>query len=275
MSTTIADLGPGLHQQVPPSVYHQRKLGLVSKGALDRIRRTPAHYKYWVDSGDETTSPALDFGRGFHCALLEPDRFAAEYAVAPDFGDCRKTDNKKAREAWNEENAGAELLSFDADVAIRAMVESVRRHPLAGRMVVDGQAELTLVWKDAGTGLLCKSRSDYYVEKLGMVADVKSTENASKESFARDIVKYGYHLQDALYRDGYGALRVPVKYFMFVAVEKSPPYAVAIHTLEADGIGRGYTHVRRAIDTMAECVAKDSWPAYAVEIQTIELPPWA
>lgn len=270
------ELTPGLYPNIPASAYHRRTLGVVSKSALDRLRRTPAHYKCWVD-GDEAPkdSPALDFGRAFHCALLEPEVFAMSYAVEPEFGDCRKSDNKKARDAWRGEHLGAEMLTAEDDATIREMVASVQRHPLAGKMIVDGRSELTLLWKDEETGLSCKSRSDYYVEKLGMVADVKSTEDASRESFARDIVRYRYHWQDALYRAGYGAIGAAVRYFMFVAVEKSPPYAVATHTLDANGIGRGYTHVRRQMTTMAECLTKNVWPAYPVSIETIELPPWA
>lgn len=276
MNLPVHELPPGVHPNIPAHVYLKRKLGVVSKSALERVSQTPAHYKAYIDGvSPEKTGPALSFGRAFHCALLEPHLFEGAFTVEPEFGDCRKTDNKKARAEWRGAHAGSELLSAEDSDAIAGMVDAFRRHPLAGRMVVDGKSELTLVWKDAATGLTCKSRSDYYVERLGMVLDVKSTEDASKDSFAKEIVRYRYHWQDALYRAGYGALGAAVKYFMFGAVEKTPPYAVAIHTLEAEGIGRGYTHVQRHMTTLADCLAKDSWPAYPVEIQTVVLPPWA
>jgi hypothetical protein len=273
--TADFDLTPGFYKSLPHSTYLTRRVGVVSKHALDLVNRSPAHYKSWADGAEEEDTPTFAFGRAFHCAQLEPDLFESTYCVEPNFGDCRKKENKAARDEWRAANAGKEVLEYSDLRAIRGMVDSVRRHPLASKMIADGEPELTLVWKDAGTGLMCKSRADYYVRNLGMVVDVKSTNDASYESFRKDIAKYRYMVQDALYRDGFAALDAPVKHFVFIAVEKYPPYAVAIYSLDADGVGRGYTYARSDIERLADCVLKDKWPAYDESIQTIELPPWA
>lgn len=273
--TDAFDLTPGFYKALAPETYLRRRLGIVSKSALDLVARSPAHYKAWIDGAPEEDTPTFAFGRAFHCAQLEPERFALSYVVAPDFGDCRYKENKSAKAAWQEAHAGFERIDADDQKAIAGMVASVRRHPLASKMVRDGEPELTLVWKDAGTGLMCKSRADYYVRELAMVVDVKSTNDASYDSFRKDIAKYRYMVQDALYRDGFAALDAPVKHFVFIAVEKFPPYAVAIYSLDADGVGRGYTYARHDIERLADCVARDKWPAYDESIQTIDLPAWA
>ena len=270
----IIGLAPGMHHNVPGDVYHQRIVGLVSKGALDVLDRSPAHYREWIENGGETT-PALEFGSAFHCALLEPERFAAEYATAPDFGDCRFKENKAAKAAWLGENSGKIALSSADYAAISGMIDAVRRHPLAGLMIRDGIAESTIVWHDRETGLPCKVRPDYYVRARRMVVDVKSALDASPEEFKRAIVKRRYHVQDALYRDAFASIGEPVEHFIFVAVEKVEPFAIGLYTLDADGVGKGYGRARAGIATMAECVQKNQWPGYAPSIQTIELPPWA
>jgi hypothetical protein len=265
----------GVHPGFPADEYHRCELGVVSKSALDRVRRSPAHYKLWADGtvpAEET--PALSFGRAFHMALLEPERFAKAYASAKKF-DRRTTAGKAAYAAWIEEIGDAEPLLFDDMLAITNMVASVRAHPLAGAMICDGEAELTLSWRDMSTGLRCKSRLDYYVRSLAMIVDVKSTEDASREAFRRDIAKYGYHRQDALYRGAALELELPVEHFCLMAVEKSPPHAVATYTLDAEAIGSGYSSVRRDIETLAKCMQEDRWPGYPETIQQIDIPPWA
>jgi exodeoxyribonuclease VIII len=272
---TDQQLTYGLHHDVPAQRYHRRTLGHVSKSGLDQFHRSPLHYQAWVNGELDRDTPALSFGRAFHCSVLEPDRFATEYAVTPDFGDCRFKEAKAARDAWRNANEGAEHLDPEDAANIDGMRSAVMRHPLAGRMIRDGMAEVTLCWQDQDTGLTCKSRADYYVKKLAMVLDLKSTDDASPAAFARSIYKYRYHVQDALYRSGFAAVDEPIQHFVLIAVEKTKPYAVGTYALDADAIGRGYSSARRDIDGLAECVRANRWPGYPETIQQIELPPWA
>jgi hypothetical protein len=215
-------LADGIHHGVPHAVYHERTLGVVSKSALDLVARSPAHYRAWVDGAEEEQTAALAFGSAFHCALLEPDRFAAEYVTAPDFGDCRRKSNKEARAAWDEEHASATPLSAKWAEDIHGMIASIRAHPLAGKMLHRGEPELTVAWTDDPTGLRCKARADYYVRELRMVLDIKTTMDARAESFRRDVVRYGYRRQDALYRAGFAAVDAPIEHFVFVVVKRRP-----------------------------------------------------
>jgi len=271
-------MGDGVVEaNVPNAVYHARRLGVVSKSALDWLDgKSPAHYKAWVDGliAEEET-PALAFGSAFHCALLEPERFALEYATEPNFGDCRRKEPKQARAAWVSANAGKRSLSPEDAATIAGMVASVKAHPLASRILRDGQAELTVKWQDYATGVQCKCRADYYVPRLRMVADVKSTTDASRDGFRRDVARYSYHVQDALYRAGFNAVGKQVDHFVFVSVEKTVPYAVATYSLDMPSVNRGYTAARRGIEKMAECLASGVWPGYPTEIQEVDVPPWA
>lgn len=276
MTTSVLDLPPGLHRGVPEHVYHQRVPGLVSKGALDRVRRSPAHYKAWLEgAAADETSDALTFGKGFHCAVLEPERFALEYVVEPAFGDCRKTANKASRDLWREENKGAVWLSDEDHRAFAGMAASVRSHPLASKMLADGVSELTVRWKDPATGLECKARADHYRKSHRMGVDVKTAEDASYEAFRKSAAAYGYHRQSALYADGFEAVGEPLDHFVFVVVEKRPPYAVATYVLDVAAVTLGRVSVREAMARLAECIESDRFPAYPEQIQVLELPSWA
>lgn len=265
----------GKHENVSDTEYHgATRLGVVSKSALDVLDRSPAHYRTWLEEPQRDT-PDLIFGRAFHCALLEPGRFGSAYAAEPDFGDCRKTANREARDAWRAAHASATPIDSDVADAVGQMVRSVREHPLAGKLLSGGVPELTITWKDNLSGLLCKTRPDYYVPSRRLCVDVKSARDASADGFRKAIVDRRYHVQDALYRDAFAAIGEPVEHFVFVVVEKTPPFAVAVYTLDEDGIARGYSAARRGIQTLSECMTRDEWPGYRNAIQKIELPPWA
>jgi hypothetical protein len=163
-----------------------------------------------------------------------------------------------------------------ADMArIRAMMASVRAHPLASRMIHDGDAEATLRWKDGITGLECKARVDYYVPRLGMVADVKTSEDARPDAFRKSVANYGYHRQDAFYRSAFTAVGAAVEHFVFVVVEKQAPHAVAVYALDQEAVTRGFASVRADMAVLAECLRTDKFPGYETSIQTLSVPPWA
>lgn len=264
----------GIHRDVPHIAYHERKVGVVSKSALDRIHRSPAHYRQWIDEPDEST-PAMLFGSAFHCAALEPERYARDYPVKPDV-DGRTREGKAALAAFREQlhERARGISAADAE-AIDHMVAAVRSHRLVSRMLSDGAAEVTISWSDKATGLRCKSRADYWIERHRTVIDLKTTDDASPREFERSIAKYRYHVQDALYRFGFDAVDEPLEHFILVAVEKTAPWAVGVYELDAETIGRGYFAARQDMDVMAECLKTDTWPGYPANILQLSLPPWA
>lgn len=274
--TDILALPHGLHESVPACDYHGKHLGLVSKSALDLVHRSLAHYQAWICGAlPDKSSEDLDLGAAFHCALLEPDLFPQFYAIEPDFGDCRKKENKAARDAWRAEHEGCHFIAPEQDAAIRGMAKAVHAHPIAAKAVRDGVPELTVRWKDRDTGLECKSRADYYVRARRMVVDIKSARDASAAGFRKAVAEYRYHVQDALYRAGFAAVGEPIQHFMFVVVEKVPPHAIATYVLDVDAIQRGHEHAARDMAKLAQAVERNEYPGYPVGIQTLDLPPWA
>ena len=88
-NSSIQDTWAGVFYDIPAEEYHQRELGVASKSTLDLVHHSPAHYYAWLQGLDKEPTPALEFGAAFHCASLEPERFARDYAIVPNFGDCR------------------------------------------------------------------------------------------------------------------------------------------------------------------------------------------
>lgn len=270
----LRELPVGLHENLPESVYHARVLGLASKSGLDEFRRSAAHYRAWVEGRRDRDSAALSFGKATHCAVLEPERFASEYIVAPDFGDCRKRENKLARDAWNKEHAHCNIIRNADGIAQLGMIRALVAHPLVAPLFDGGAGEVTARWDDPRTGVRCKCRVDHYRPDLATVVDVKTSTDARVESFRRDVWNYGYHRQDAFYRSGLAALGAPVANFIFIVVEKTPPHAIALYSIDAAALARGEQENEMLLERFKHHVTANDYPGYPETIQTIELPRW-
>jgi len=269
----MLDVAPGIHYEIPADVYHRKVKGLVSKGALDRFAHAPASYLHWL-SEEERETPALMFGRAFHCAVLEPDEFTRLWAVEPEFGDCRKTENKKRRDAWRAENASKGHVSAEDWARALGMAASLRRHAVIGSLLARGRAEVTARWRDSETGLQAKARADIHAAEWQSILDLKTTEDARAAAFSRSCEQYRYDGQEAHYVRGFGALDAPVEHFVFGVCEKDPPYLCAAYTLHAESVMEADAINRSLMRRMADCLASDSWPGLQAEMLELRLRKW-
>ena len=178
--------------------------------------------------------------------------------------------------SWTEANQHRTILSQDAWDQLMAMRDAVMAHPAARALLTakPGVAERSVYWIDSATGELCRCRPDFWRED-DIVVDVKTTDDASPEGFAKSIANWRYDVQDPFYRDGIkAATGRDVRGFVFLAVEKKAPHAVGVYVLDPESIALGRAQYRADLNRYAECNAADQWPGYGDKIQTISLPAW-
>ena len=246
--------------------YHADR-SAVSKSWLDRIDRSPAHLKAYLD-GYRPDTPAMLLGRLVHVAVLEPD-LLADLFVRPPEGINRRTNAGRAEYAeWQESVAGRTLVSIDQWIQALAIRDSVQQNRAAKALLTTGDPEQTVVWKNLETGELCKARADWLRENV--IVDVKTTQDARPAAFAKSIANYRYDVQTSHYSEGFDLDR-----FVFIAVEKEPPYACAVYAADEIIRARGKRARDRNLQTYAECRVTGTWPGYEEVIHTIELPRWA
>lgn len=260
---------------IPAEVYHRRELGVASNSVLKLLReKSPAHYRAWVDGTDDGDTPALLFGRAYHCRVLEPEKFAQLFLVQPDFGDMRSSTNRAKRDAWRDEHPGATFITAEDAERIEAMHAALMKHPVARGIMRDGHSEVTMRWIDPLTGVECKARADWW--KPGrFFMDLKTTDDASPTGFARSVAKYSYHVQHAHYCDGAKACGQPVENYLILAQEKEPPYVAAVYHIDAAAEIRGFDLRERGLQLLRTCLDTDTWPAYGTGITELSLPSWA
>lgn len=243
----------------------------IRKTELDYIHQSPAHYKVYKENGRKETD-ALRWGHLFHTYILEPELFEQEYAVLEESIKLNTTAGKNAWTNWVDANPGKTAVNRPDMEILELMKKSIYDHPLAKNALSGGIAESTLIWEH--DGIKCKARPDY-ITTSGLIVDLKTTKDARPKGFAKDCADYRYHVQSAFYTEGY--YQVHGEYpagFLFVAIEKEKPYAVALYT--ADQImDQGYREFMEDLRVYKECLETDAWPAYPPESRSIILPRWA
>lgn len=264
---------PGIHQDVPEDQYHA--WDAVNASKLKLLARTPAHARQEVLFPPEP-SPAKELGTAVHKAILEPDLFRELYVPIPKI-DRRSKKGKEEWKAFEEAHKDNERLPQDDYDICLGMTESVWKHPQA-REILSGKGvnELSIVWVDETTGLLCKARIDR-LTMLGqwpVAVDVKSTRDASKGLFRRDVANFGYHVSAAFYLQGLEAVAPTSRRFLWIAVEKVPPYCVQIFELDEEDLRASAEEARRHLDLWAACTNAGKWPGYPNDIQILNLPEW-
>lgn len=177
---------------------------------------------------------------------------------------------------WQENNGHRTVLSAEQWDQLHAMKAAVMAHPAARALLTGkpGKAEQSVYWVDQETGELCRCRPDFWRED-DVLVDVKSTDDASPEGFAKSIAKWRYDVQAPFYSDGVkAATGRDVRAFVFLAVEKHPPHAVGVYMLDPEDVERGRLQYRRDLLVYAECQRTGQWPGYGDKIQRISLPAW-
>ena len=262
---------PGVIDNLPMDDYHAS--AALSSSGIKKLLRSPAHY---VVERTQSRAPtdAMRIGTAVHTLLLEPER-SGEVVQMPTFN-LRTNAGKADRDAWLAEHPGAQAFALPDYERICGAVEAVRRHPAAGMLLSEGKAETSLFWRDAATRIECRARFDWYRPADGIIADVKTCQDASPEGFQRAIGAFSYHVSAAHYWLGHEHLmdRSPAAW-LFICVEVEPPFGVAVYALESDALRAGMDQCARAYKTFRQCVESGSWPAYPNTIEPISAPRWA
>ncbi len=254
---------------LPEAEYHAHPA--ISKSGLDRIAISPLHFKAWKEAPPEPTE-AMIFGSLCHRQILEPESFDLSVVCAPDV-DRRTKDGKARWEAFEQENQGKTVLKFDQFNQLKGMAESWMSHKLYKSIHELSRFEASAFW--SFRDIPCKARPDI-IHPNGMILDLKTTDSALPEDFQRTISKFRYHVQAAWYLDGVSKATGHVfDQFCFIAIEKKPPYAVAVYVATPAMIEAGRKAYQKDFATYAECLSTDVWPSYPTDIQPIDLPAWA
>lgn len=266
----------------------------VGSHKLEDLRpRALVYYKRWIERtmAPKASTPALDFGRLFHCLALEgEDCMAERYVVVP------ADAPNRPQERWvNAKNPSAATLEaaawwrdFDATCAGKSvvaqadidlawtMVRAIRAKPAAAKMLERGKPEVTFRHK---LPFFCiQARVDWFDREDAagpLLVNLKTID--SLDDFDEQYDKFAYYKGDAFYRLVVAKLlgvETFVPQCVNLVVEKSEPFECAIRFPDAEAMDIGTREVMADLQLLARCYESGVWPGEPADPRAVSLPEW-
>lgn len=251
---------------------------IMSRGSLMELANCPHRWRAGFKSDD---TRATEWGSLMDCLVLSPQRFMADFAVAPETYTSEKGEEKewnwnaKVCKTWRDQHDGATVIKSDlkacAAKALSVLEAEKEIWPMLqkARKQVMGMA----TWQDRATGLEIplKILLDFAPQSrpfLKSLGDFKTGASADPRKYARSIYDHNYDAQAALYLDVWteatGEDRID---FVHIVQESVEPYEVAQYVISEEFTEVGRMKYQSALRLYAQCLKSNFWPGYATDVR--------
>jgi len=157
------------------------------------------------------------------------------------------------------------------------MAQSIKDNPYAAHLLFQCQHRETPLFAEL-QGVPCKALLDAHGTdgEEWIIVDLKTTDDASPDAFAKKVAHFDYDFQAAYYSAILAkAEQIETPPFWFwIAVEKQSPYTCVVYSANEWTTG-GEDKMIRALDLYKECKAKNEWPQPYSGLQQLPKPKWA
>lgn len=307
---SVAAPEPGIYHNVSAEDY--RSWRAWNQSALKA--RTPRDMIASMVGGDP--SGALITGDRLHGAVLDrltpPDAFDEQRVVrkyrSESSGRERTLTHDASAEYWAEARKayGHDVWSPDQIELVAKMRAAIMANPVASELIGSLPMEcreVSMVWRDPTTRLLCKARLDGFDPDRRLFIDLKTAQSVDPIEMGKAAVNHGYYLQAGMYVLGGMALCPAAGInprsadYRIVAVSKEDKPQCVVYDMPDDGvtyasdgsqgvwISRGVQEMRHRMSVVARCVAEAvrlreegsdpsaAWPGYPITAR-LEPPRW-
>ncbi len=183
------------------------RLKSIDQSQLKQFLKNPADWAYHRLNDDHKPTDAMKFGTAFHAYLLG----TSDVVSLPEGESFRSKDNQKWRDEQLE--AGNIIVSYNDMQLLKRMKEGIEQtslmpeYPDYMEIIEQGTKEQCIEWKDRQTGLMLKAKPDLIPVGTDYLVDLKTAQKADAESFAKEVINYGYHIQTVFSRAAVAACK--------------------------------------------------------------------
>ncbi|MGR3179898.1 MAG: PD-(D/E)XK nuclease-like domain-containing protein [Candidatus Anammoxibacter sp.] len=263
---------PGIYMNLSNDRYHADPA--LGHSGIPKLIRSPM--EYWLASSlnpdrEEKTNDWFQWGKDLEMLLLEPAAFRNTYTIQP-------------REALDIDKKIMSNYDYDALKQAVGVINGLKK---AKQMLAGGYAQVSIFWRDKETGIMLKTRHDQF--KPMYTVDVKTSRDIGAQRLFWDSKKYGYNIQDAMYRISrqeartlLNAGQMPIHgkidpifkmdfmeseedNFIFLYTLSKAPFPARLIVLRPDFVLDGAADMREGIEIYNMCMKKygpdKCWPA--------------
>ena len=244
---------------------------------------SPAHFiAQFLEPKEETD--ALFMGKYIHSRILTPDAPLPGVVVIPETYTNEKGETKpwhgaaNVCKAWlaKQEADGFRPMKASDVKALEGVVNAIANDATCKIIFEKGKAEVSLFKPyHSWTGMILRKARLDWVPPGPSLVDIKTCLDARAVDFARVMWQRRYYVQAGLYLDLWNELNPDDRKtnFVFIAVEKHPPYAIQIFDVDQQDLKAGTWEWKRNLSVIIECMKQNYWPAYPDGVQPIKMRP--
>ena len=281
----------GIYDGISNADYH-KKDGHYSSSLIKKMA-VPAKARHYMLE-DQEHKDCFRIGTAIHTYVLERDKFEDEFLTGISAGRRSKADKMEwaawfvehgaangyeiidmPAAKWNGEfmaSSGKNMVTPEEIEQIKSMAESVMFNKTAESLLSKGKAEQSVYWTDKETGMNLKVRPDYLDDDF--ISDLKSIQSVDDKSIIRSFANCGYGISQAMYQAGVAAVTGKWRPFLFVYIEKEPPYLCRVIGTDDDTQAAFWELYQAYKAKLAMCLETDEWPGIDDDL-SMALPDWA
>ena len=196
-----------------------------------------------------------EIGDGVHAQVLEPEKDLLVRGT-----------NRRGTKEWKDLEANAYLdgkilLKDSVYDEVMLMAKSLQDNPACAKYLEHPERICeSSVFVEHPIGVKMRCRPDLYIERHGVVCDVKTTQSVVPKKFLRDAMALGYPLQAAWYKTCLELAGLQVSQFHFLCVQKSQPYTSQLYTVSDELMQWGIQQVNKILLSIHQAQETDTWP---------------
>lgn len=239
--------------------YQGKPLDFIAPSDL-KGKKTPKEFYYWkyvhIPEPNKEETKAETIGTAAHVAILEQDKWAEKVAVYSDPYPDRTMGYKPKKQHYarfTADHAGKTIIYWKDFELIQDMKRSLAKTMDVSLLnpkgaIIENSFYAKLIFKKDGTVERIEDLKDFeevnktskddlvlFVctrpdlvrkrEEACVDIDLKTCQSVNPKKFAKDSYGFEYHIQAAMGVDIVGAcMDTEVDLFIFIAIEKNPPY---------------------------------------------------
>lgn len=265
----------GIYYNVPHEEY--RKWDCFSYSMVRATLVSQKELDYYINTPVKESDQML-FGNLLEMILLEPDLFDSTYVVAPVHfltPTGRVKDTKESR-PWVElqKSKGLQIITPDIYNSVHEAKKGVLSNTEAFNSLQDCKTQVSIVWTHESTGVQCKGRIDILREDE--IIDLKTTDSIDQLKWSKKIHDFKYHVQAAMYCDGYQKLtKGAMLPYNFIVAQNRGPYDCVFNELDEQAIITGRCIYEQALAKYKAYQSSEIITGYSNVREPINVPLWA
>jgi RNA polymerase-binding transcription factor DksA len=209
-------------------------------------------YKYvYLDEIRKEPTAAMEFGSALHKYVLEFGNFYNEYYTDTSISNLSKKtkEYKEKLEELEKENQGKTFIKAEDYKRIVDISDMLHQDEYVSSLLLDFEDNERKLMAEID-GRLYKGTPDKYSVEKGIIIDLKTCSDPS--SFEKDANKYGYFIQQSLYKKLCETNYSKPFNFIFIVVPVKEPYYVELYTYDSINDEIAWDYICEKYDQMVE-----------------------